>query len=114
MTVAEPPDVVRLPLHTWLSVTPVGSVHFTVQPATAAEPALTVTVAWKPPCQELTIEVLALQAPEAEVIVLGEALDGDALDGDALDGGALDGPLLDGEAVVGPVVGLAVDPPLVV
>ena len=103
VTVAVPPETLRLPLHSWLIVTPLGSVHFTVQLLRALAPAATVTVAWKPPCQELTIAVLAVHPPDVEAL-------GDALLGGALDGGTLDGGVLLGEALVG----LTVEPPLVV
>lgn len=56
MTDADEPLVVNVPLHTWEMVWPLTSVHVTVQPLTAALPAVTVTCPWKPPGQELVVE----------------------------------------------------------
>lgn len=49
------PEAVSVPFHRFVIACPLGSVHFTVQPVIAAEPAVTVTDAWKPPDQLLVI-----------------------------------------------------------
>ena len=47
------PDTLCVPFHRFVIACPPGSVHFTVQPLIAVEPAVTVTAAWKPPDQVL-------------------------------------------------------------
>jgi hypothetical protein len=42
---------------------PLGQVQFTVQPVIAELPAVTVTVAWKPPVQLLSVCQVAVQPP---------------------------------------------------
>lgn len=43
-----------VPFHNWVIVCPLARVSLTVQPLIADEPAVTVTVPWKPPGQLLT------------------------------------------------------------
>lgn len=65
LTVTAEPLVLSVPFQSWLMAWPLASVHFTVQPLIADAPAFTVTSAWYPPGQELTVRYVAVQAPAA-------------------------------------------------
>src|SRR5262245_17833096 len=98
-TVTLLPLVVSTPLHSWVMLCPLASVHRTVHPLIAADPALTVTSAWKPGTHWLMIRYVAEQAP----VVGGELV----VDGGRLVVGTAD--VVGGRLVVGgaEVVGAA-------
>lgn len=54
-TVIADPDDVNVPLHSWVMVCPAVNVHRTVQLVIAADPAVTLTLALKPPGHVFTI-----------------------------------------------------------
>jgi hypothetical protein len=69
------PLVESVPFQKLLIVTPLGSVPVTVHALIVDEPLFcAVTLAWKPPCHELTIEVVAEQVPGAPVGAVGLGL----------------------------------------
>src|SRR4051794_4900520 len=92
------PEGAKAALHSWVTCSPLAEGHLTGQPGTGALPALTVTVLWKPPDQELTTVELALHERVA---------------GGAVVGGAVVGGAVVGTEVVGTEVGdeVGVDPP---
>jgi hypothetical protein len=97
LTVTFEPLGVNVPFHSdWIDC-PAANVQVTVQPLIAVAPAVTVTVAWNPPCQKFVTWYAAVQAPRGGVVVVvvvvvvedeGEALD---RDGEAEDGAGDEG-----------------------
>src|SRR5689334_7891618 len=81
---------------------PLASVRCTVQPLMAADPALTVTVTWKPVPQLLMIWYVAPQAPAGPPVVGGGLVVGGAVVGGRVVGGAVvGGAVVGGGFVVG-------------
>ena len=102
------PVTAYVAFHSWVIFSPPVKVQLTVQPVIRALPAVTVTVLWKPPDQELTTAELALHP----------AVDGGAVVGVGV--GAVVGGVVGVVVVVvvggvvGGVLGVEVGPPLVV
>src|SRR5690242_16674480 len=95
------------PFQSWVIDWPEPGDQVTVQPVIAAPPALTVTMPWKPPCQELAVWYVAEQPPGAGGVVVGAVVGGvlGAVVGGVVGGvvGAVVGAVVGG--VVGAVVG---------
>ena len=92
-TVTADPLTVSVPLHSWVMLWPLASVQRTVQAVIAELPARTVTVAWKPPCQEFVTDIVAEQAP-----VVGGV--DDVTGGVVVRGGVVAGVVVTGGVVV--------------
>ena len=71
------PLEVTVAFHAWVTACPLAKVQVTVQPVTAAPPAVTRTSPWKPPGHWFTTEYVAVQArepPDVVVVVVGRVV----------------------------------------
>lgn len=102
MTVAFDPLVLSAPFHTCVICWPGARLRRTLQPLTAALPAVTVTCPWYPPGQEFTVWYDAVQAAEG-----GGEVGGGEVGGGEVGGGDVGG----GEVGGGEVGGGELDPP---